>query len=382
MPWEPEEPVACDGLYVVSDALCDLTVVCEIGTPKLDFTPYLNTTDGMTAVSSAYNDDGTYNTTGMSAFKFNGTAAGTLYISSNHWIGFGTSSEQLKICRRDGCSTYIYRQAGTFADGTEFIKIRFEGYTVYSNRVEANRLVFELFLLSNNDMFLNMVQTPTSGNTGTSELICNSTTTSLTLHDGSGGGPMVSFYHLDTTGKTWDIQYAGYLQADSFAPLYLVKSGDSYYAMVDGALTEIPVTDLTAADFVEYGTLEAPSSELLLTLSNPTVFCWSAGAQDKTIQANLVAYPFPSAVECIADMSHPSILGIDMMTAEYSGNVTVSISVDDGATWSEEEPIADWILTDVTTLYESLPESKRLYLRFVLHDDATISRFKFTYINS
>lgn len=382
LPWEPELPVACDGLYVVTDRLCDLTVVCEAGTRKIDFTPYLNTSSGMTSVNSAYNDDTTYNTTGMSSFRFNGTAAGTLYINSNHWIGFGTSSEQLKICRRDGCSTAIRRQSGSFADGTTFVKIRFEGYTVYNNRVASNRLIFELFLLSNNDMFLNMVQTPTSGNTGNSEMICNSITTTLTLHDGNGGGPMVSFYHLNSTGKSWNIQYENYRQGDTFTPLYLVKSGNRYYTATDGVLTEIPVTSLTAADFVEYGTTTVPTSTVLLTVESPTVYCWAADTLEDTLQADLVAYPLPSAVECTADMSHPSILGIDMMTAEYSGNVTVSTSLNDGATWSEEEPIATWILKDVDALYESLPESKRLHLRFILHDDATISRFKFTYINS
>ena len=73
LPWEPAEPVSCDSLYVVSDTLTDLRVVAEVGVRKIDFTPYLNTTSGMTAVNSSYNDDGYYTVTGISGFKFNNT---------------------------------------------------------------------------------------------------------------------------------------------------------------------------------------------------------------------------------------------------------------------------------------------------------------------
>lgn len=381
LPWEPAEPVACDGLYVVSDTLTDLKVVAEAGVRKIDFTPYLNTTSGMTAISSAYNDDSYYTATGISGFKFNNKSGATLYISSNHYIGFGSNTEHIKILRRDGCSTYIRRQAGTFDDGTSFVKIRFEGYTVYSNRVASNRLIFELFILSNNDMFLNMIQTPTSGNTGTSALV-SSSTTNLTLHDGEGGGPVVSFYHKDNYGYNWDVKYADYETAASFTPLYLTKKDDAIYTVSDGALVAIPETELTAAVFVEYGTAAPPDSTLLTPLGDHSIYCWSSGDTGKKLVADLVAYPHPSAIEAVADMSHQSILGMSLMTADFSGDVTVSISLDDRASWSEEVALADWLNTDLEELFASLPESKRLYLRFILHDDATISRFKITYINS
>lgn len=381
LPWEPAEPVACNGLYVVSDALTELKVIAEAGVRKIDFTPYLNTTSGMTAITSSYNDDSYYTATGLSTFKFNGKSGSTIYISSNHYIGFGSNTEHIKILRRDGCSTYIRRQAGTFDDGTSFVKIRFEGYTVYSNRVAANRLIFELFILSNKDMFLNMITTPTSGNTGTSALV-SSATTELVLHDGSGGGPRVSFYHKDNYGYNWDVKYADYETGDSYTPLYLAKQGDTIYTVADNALVAIPETELTAAVFVEYGTAAPPASELLLTLGDHSVYSWSAGDTGKKLQGDLVAYPHPSAIEAVADMSHPSILGLSLMTADFSGNVTVSISLDDRTTWSEETALSDWLNTDLEELYASLPESKRLYIRFILHDDATISRFKITYINS
>ncbi len=80
-------------------------------------------------------------------------------------------------------------------------------------------------------------------------------------------------------------------------------------------------------------------------------------------------------------MSHISILGIMMMTAQYSGDVRVKFSLDNEETYSDEITMDEWLNTDVVELWESLPENKKLFLLFVLHDNATISRFKITYEN-
>lgn len=253
LPYELDTPIACDGLTFVAETELTLHFISEVGILKTVLTPFLNTSENMTAISSSYNDDGTFSTEGLSGFMFNGIVAAPLYISSNHWLGFGTSSEQLRILRRDGCSTAIYRQLGETSNGLQFLKIRFEGYTVYSNRVESNRLIFELFLLSNNDMFLNVIQTPTSGNTGTSELICNGTTTALTLFDGIGGGTQVSFYHQDNAGRSWEVVYAMYEQKGSESYGYLLKQGDAFYTLADGELMVCNIESLTAAMFLKYG---------------------------------------------------------------------------------------------------------------------------------
>ena len=44
-------------------------------------------------------------------------------------------------------------------------------------------------------------------------------------------------------------------------------------------------------------------------------------------------------------------------------------------------PLLEFLNTDPVVLWESLPESRRLYLHFILHDNATLSRFKITYEN-
>lgn len=386
LPYIPDMPIAVDGLVFVlpegeEPISATIHLVAEVGAPKAMLTPYLNTTTGMSAITSSYNDDSVYNTAGLSGFKFNGSTASTIYISSNHYIGFGSNSEQLKICRRDGCSTAIYRQSISLADGMQVLKIRFEGYTVYNNRVTSNRLIFELFLISNNDMFLNIITTPTSGNYGESSLICNGTTTTLNVNVGSADGAMVSFYHKDTQGKTWDIVYESYKQSGVLSQLYLLRLEDTFYTITDGEMVALELTEPSAVAFLEHGFEELPSAELLTPLVNPQLYLWESGEDTTPVKAVLKAYPYPQTLSCVADMSHITILSIKLLTAEYSGDVRVQYSLDDGISYTDEMPLADFLNTDLTVLWESLPESRKLYLRFILHDNAALSRFKITYEN-
>lgn len=384
---EPTEPFSTDRIvlnmstYYRYVGLSSIRIIAEIGEEKIDLSPYLDTSEDMETISSGYNDDGVFTTDGLAGFMFNGIPASTMYISSNHYIGFGVNSEQLKICRRDGCSTAIYRQLGELPNGIEFLKIRFEGYTVYNNRVEANRLIFELFLLSNNDMFLNVIQTPTSSNTGTSNLVSNSKTTTLTLTDGTGGGAVVSFYHQDELGLDWNVLYEIYDEVDSYSSAYLMKQNNRYYTILDNELVEVPIETLTAAMFLKYGFDELPSSEIITPLASPEVFHWQTGGDETLLKANVKAYPYPQTLTSIIDMSHISILGIKLITAEFSGNVGLEVSFDNGETFAEEVSLSEWLSTDVEELWNSLNEERKLILHFILHDNAAISRFKITYIN-
>lgn len=108
---------------------------------------------------------------------------------------------------------------------------------------------------------------------------------------------------------------------------------------------------MSAVAFLEHGFEELPSSEVLTPLVSPQLYLWESDDDSTPMKAVLKAYP--QTLSCVADMSHITILGIKLLTAEYSGDVCV----------------------------ESLPESKKLYLQFILHDNAAISRFKITYEN-
>ena len=383
---EPASPVCTDMLVIDGDGLAagvSIALYSEIGYLKSGYEEFINTTEGMTCIRNTPNDDGTDTVKGLDGFMFNGVEAENLYVSGNEWIGFGVSSEQLQVCRRDGKVYYIYRQTDTLADGTEFLKLRWEGYTQYNSTSETVRLIFELFLFSNNDMFLNVVQTPTNSSYyGSSNLICNGQTSALQICDGSGGGQKVCFRSLDNLGKTWEITYGDYSPMDEYSNKYLIRSGGIYYTVADGELEQVDMVSPTAACFYRYGVDDVPDGSLLLPLINPDVLFWTNDAEESLqMRAELVAYPFPQTLTGYADMTSETILGIDMLSAEYSGEIDIKLSYDEGTTYGETMTMAEFLAMDVNVLWQNCQENKSLYIQFTLHNDAKLTRFKISYKN-
>lgn len=142
----------------------------------------LNTTSGMTVLrSNSAQDDGVDTVDGVDWFTFNGTVATKLYVSGNSFVGFGTSAEHLKVCRRDCKMWYLYRQEGIIGR-VKFLKIRWEGYAKYSALDSSYALVWELFIFDDGGMFLNVVSVPSvSGHIGTNALTCGNTTYPYTI---------------------------------------------------------------------------------------------------------------------------------------------------------------------------------------------------------
>ena len=383
---EPTTPVCVDMLVTDGDGLAEgvsITLYSEVGYLKAEFEEYINNTDGMTCIRSTQNDDSTDTIKGLDGFMFNGVEAENLYVSGNHWIGFGTSSEQLQVCRRDGKVYYIYRQEGTLADGTQFVKIRWEGYTQYNSTSETVRLIFELFLFGNNDMFLNVVQTPTNSSYyGSSNLVCNGHTTALQICDGSGGGQKVCFRALDNQGKNWEITYGDYTPLNEYSNKYLIRSSGVYYTVADDELEQVDVISPTAACFYRYGIDDVPDGALLVSLTNPDVLFWTNDPTESLqMRAELTAYPFPQTLTGYADMSSETILGITMLSAEYSGEIYVRLSYDGGITYGQSMTFAAFLSMDVDTLWQNCQASKSLYIQFTLHNDARLTRFKINYQN-
>lgn len=180
-----------------------------------NFSELVNTATGMHLIRNNYKqDDGTDILDGVNWFKFNNVTVDKLNINGNNWVGFGTSTEQLKICNRDGAIWNIYRLETALDDGTKLLKIRVEGYTYYSaSGTHESEIKYELFLFSNGDMYLNVIQSPASTSTyaGTSSLICNNKTTNLSLNGATPEKPVqVSFLHQDDSGLDWEIAYRAY----------------------------------------------------------------------------------------------------------------------------------------------------------------------------
>lgn len=195
---------------------------------NVDVTTYklsevVNTLTGMQLIENSGQDDGTDILDGVSWFRFNNVIADKLYVNGNNWIGFGVSSEQLKICNRDGVTHNIYRMETALDGGIKLLKIRVEGYTYFAApEAHESQIKYELFLFNNGDMYLNVIQSPASTSTyaGTSSLTSNGKTTNLSLIGATPENPVqVSFIHQDESGLDWNISYRPY----NFASLVGIK---------------------------------------------------------------------------------------------------------------------------------------------------------------
>ncbi|MEG1298302.1 MAG: hypothetical protein RSD18_04860 [Anaerovoracaceae bacterium] len=296
----------------------------------------LNTTQGMdTLADNTKKDESTISVTGVGWFQFNGVAANTLYASGNHWMGIGASAEHLKVCRRDGAMYYLYRQEGTLYNYYKFLKIRWEGYTQYSSTDASCKLVYELFLFNTGDMFLNVIQTPTSSSyIGTSQLVCGSNTYTLDIPISSV--PMITFTKGDGQGKTWVVTYDKINIQPPFECKYLVQDSTGYYTMLNGALRLVPITTLNAQTFRDYGiNASAFQADLIKALQNPKVLYW----QDSNLelpkkQVSVQAIPPIQVIysgEC--DLKDASIKGIKSATAGCFDDVTFQITFDGRKSW-------------------------------------------------
>lgn len=165
-----------------------------VATSSERLTQYFNTADGMTTLVSTRQDDTNNTTTGVSWFTYDSKTADPIYVNSNSRFNFGgtapgTSSStagELNVCRRDGQLVKLYRQEGT-VNGSNFLKYRYEGYTAYQTSMQTDeyKLTYELFLLADNTMVLNIIDLPTNTSyLGSSQIITSAGTTDLTLSKG------------------------------------------------------------------------------------------------------------------------------------------------------------------------------------------------------
>lgn len=345
---------------------------------------YLNTTEGMEIlVNNVKKDDDTITVPGVDWFRFNGKTALNLYVSGNSWIGIGESAEQLKVCRRDGAMYYLYRQEGMLYNFYKFLKIRWEGYTQYNQIGAVYALKYEFFIFDTGDMFLNVIQTPTNNSyIGTSSMTSNGTTMALEIPINST--PMITFTHQDDMGFSWAVGYEKITIDPPFDMRYLFSDADGkYYTITAGALSEVLVPVLTAQVFRDHGVDAKTSVDwmLLAGLRNPEIMYWQDSQLElRSLQADVTAFPLPQELTVTADMTHESVSGIRLLSANYSGQVGVRYSTG-GGTYTDEMPMDDFLATDVAELWEGVQPERMLHLVFVLHGAAALTTFQISYNN-
>ncbi|MEG1491965.1 MAG: hypothetical protein RR394_06910 [Oscillospiraceae bacterium] len=162
-------------------------------------------TTNMTAVrNNSANDDGSDTiATGITWFYFNSVQVSNLYVSGNSWLGFGTSAEQLKVNRRDAKVYYEYTETGTIGL-QRFFKLRWCGFSIYSQTADAYKQEYDVFLLDDGRIYLRWYSVPTNNLDGVNSLVCASETLSFTP---SGGvvGEWIFTPANPATGTGWAV---------------------------------------------------------------------------------------------------------------------------------------------------------------------------------
>lgn len=284
-------------------------------------------TTNMTVIrNNTKQDDGTDTITGVSWFTFNGTAATTIYASGNSWIGLGSSTEHLKVNRRDGAMYSLYREEGTLYGHYRFLKIRWVGYSRYNSTTSAYAITYDVILWDTGDISLHMVSIPTSYNDGTYSLTAASTY-SYTV---STASPDVTFTKTDS----------GFTVSNSIIELelpygkrYLIRSGSIYYTVIDNALAEVAVDTLTSSVFLNSGATELPPISLLLSVPNGELLYWR-DTTEGTLEKGLVVTGTPVLPQVVyyepQDVSSGSINKAEVVASD---DVVFSVSCDGGSTW-------------------------------------------------
>ena len=173
-----------------------------------------------------------------------------------------------------------------------------KGYFYSLKIYDDNKLVFDAFPAMNNDGDIGLYDTVTHK-----------------LYPNTGTGPLTY----------------GSVVREFSEELYLIKSVDSFYS-VDGTKLD-NVTTLTSSVFEAYGSVNAPSSDVLKTLTNPSILIWS-NDEVSPHQALITATPFPQAIISNAiDLSDSNVKGIEKITCEYEGNPLIACSFDNEKTW-------------------------------------------------
>lgn len=283
--------------------------------------------------NNSLQDDGTDTVSGVDWFQYKGKTASTIYVSGNSWIGFGENAEQLKIVRRDTDLMTLRREEGTIWGTYKFLRIRWEGYSVHSNRTDATRMIWDAILFDTGDICVSFDTIPTNSSyLADSSLVTGNGAISFTALTGS----VISFKPKDTSGNDFEYMDHAPVFLDPYNRRYLISNADGVlYTVENHALIKLDGTELTAELFETRGVQDIPDGKLLIALQNPTILYWHDSENlFPDMKVTYTGVPIPQVLysENI-DMSDSTILGIEKVTADCSDETLFAVSFDDGASW-------------------------------------------------
>lgn len=333
-----------------------------------------------TVINNVGYDESAVTTSAPSWIKWNNVNLSTIYISGNSAYGYTSyTGYNWKFNQRDAKVYYCWKEEGT-CQGLKFYKLRWRGYSAYSTTAAAYLTEWDLFFFENGNAFIFPYIIPTSSYNGTFNIIASSTYsyTAPTYQN-----PGVIFYTQNINNTVFQVNYGLIdLFHSWYTKKYLIKSGLSYYTIVDNTLTPITVDTLTSQTFIDNGCNTMPTWNLISTLSDPNILGWAAEAK-VFMNGQIEATPvLPQTIIGHINMSDPTITGIGSAHAVYTGTVTVQYSFDNKATWSEPVNLNTFISTTNWLEFYTASLTYGPWFKFSLYADATFTGFRLNYTYS
>lgn len=123
---------------------------------------------------------------------------------------------------------------------------------------------------------------------------------------------------------------------------YLINNTTgTYYNVVDDTLNELPITELTAQAFSDYGNDAPPDGNLLMELENVNILKWTDEDTVPNLTVNITAIPQGQTVVTNAiDLTHESVHGVESVTADAE-ELIVAVSKD-MTTWKAHNG-TEWV---------------------------------------
>lgn len=277
-------------------------------------------------------DDGTDVITGVDWFNFNGTAVSTIYAGGNSFIGFGSSSEHLKVNRRDGALWSLYREEGTLYNYYKFLKIRWKGYSQYSTTATAYAVEYDVILWDTGDISLHMISIPTQYNTGTYSLTASSTYT----YTVSTSSPDVTFKKTDTG---FEVQNNIINLVAPYNRRYLVRDGEMIYTISNNTLTSLGSVTPTSILFLNSGYDPVVNGmfdlSVLSGISNPELLYWHEETElvDNVTMLSIQGTPVLPQTIIYDSKTIPEGSTIKIIESAATDDVLFTITFDSGTTW-------------------------------------------------
>ena len=341
-------------------------------------------------------DDNTVKIEGVDWFSFNDRVANDIYISGNSWIGFGTSTEQLKICRRDAKLYTLSREVGTLYNHYQFIRIKWEGYAQYNNTSISAELKYEILLLDNGDVFIHIIKAPTNSSyMGTSSLACSTGTKSISLSAGVTN-LYVSFKKIENVND-YELSYEILDIEKPKNRKYLISDAneDVYSLNINSELIIVgKISDLSAQLFLDYGISDLIDSSHLIGLNNPSVYCWQEELEDVPI-LNMKINATPTNQVVISEnivVNDSRIIGIENVVINSDESTLFEVSFDNGNTYKifNQGVWINSIGTGMTKLeinsissasWNEVFSSRQIKFRFILTSQSEVNSIVINYIN-